>query len=87
MLTCFITISFHHKALHVVIELFPCLVRHVLMLVVSILHLHYPAAAQMDVLRIFLETSMGSRHSFPVSCLWRTSACVSFSAVSYLNDC
>jgi hypothetical protein len=25
----------------------------VLMLVVSILHLHYPAAAQMDALRIF----------------------------------
>jgi hypothetical protein len=37
----------------------------VLMLVVSILHLHYPAAAQMDVLRIFLETSMGFRRSFP----------------------
>jgi hypothetical protein len=29
-----------------------------------ILHLHYPTAAQMDVLRISLEISMGSRRSF-----------------------
>jgi hypothetical protein len=36
----------------------------VLMLVVSILHLHYPVAAQMDALRISLESSMGSRRSF-----------------------
>jgi hypothetical protein len=36
----------------------------VLMLVVSILHQHYPAAAQMDTLRISLEISMGSRRSF-----------------------
>jgi hypothetical protein len=36
----------------------------VLMLVVSILHLHYSAAAQMDILRISLEISMGSRRSF-----------------------
>jgi hypothetical protein len=48
MLTCVTTISFHHKALHVVIELLPCCVRHVLMLVVSILHLHYSAATQTD---------------------------------------
>jgi hypothetical protein len=33
------------------------------MLVVPLLHLHYPAAAQMDVLRISLEISMGSRRS------------------------
>jgi hypothetical protein len=36
----------------------------VLMLVVSILHLHYLAAAQMDALRISLENSMSSRRSF-----------------------
>jgi hypothetical protein len=36
----------------------------VLMRVVSILHLHNPAAAQMDVLRISLENSMSSRRSF-----------------------
>jgi hypothetical protein len=36
----------------------------VLMLVVSILHLHYPAAAQMDALRISLENSMSYRRSF-----------------------
>jgi hypothetical protein len=36
----------------------------VLMLVVSILHLHYPAAAQMDALRISLEISMSSRRLF-----------------------
>jgi hypothetical protein len=36
----------------------------VLMLVVSILHLHYPAAAQMDALRTTLESFMSSRRSF-----------------------
>jgi hypothetical protein len=36
----------------------------VLMLVVSILNLHYPAAAQMDTLRISLENSMSSRRLF-----------------------
>jgi hypothetical protein len=29
-----------------------------------ILHLHYPATAQMDALRISLEISMGYRRSF-----------------------
>jgi hypothetical protein len=37
----------------------------VLMLVVPLLHLHYPAAAQMDDLRIIMKSLMGSRHSFP----------------------
>jgi hypothetical protein len=36
----------------------------VLMLVVSILHLHDPTAAQMDALKISLENSMRSRRSF-----------------------
>jgi hypothetical protein len=36
----------------------------VLMLVVSILHLHYPTAAQMDILRISQESLMSSRRSF-----------------------
>jgi hypothetical protein len=36
----------------------------VLVLVVSILHLHYPAVAQMDALRISMENSMSSRRSF-----------------------
>jgi hypothetical protein len=36
----------------------------VLMLVVSILHLHYPAAAQLDALRISLESLMSFRRSF-----------------------
>jgi hypothetical protein len=61
MLTCYATSSFHHKALHVVIELFNCGVGHVLMLVVSILHLHNPVAAQTDALKTFLESSMVSR--------------------------
>jgi hypothetical protein len=57
------------------------------MLVVSILHLHYPAAAQMDVLRIFLDNSMSSRRSF-FSQLPAEDFCVCFlSAVSYSNDC
>jgi hypothetical protein len=34
------------------------------MLVVSILHLHYPAAAQMDASRISLDSLMSSRCSF-----------------------
>jgi hypothetical protein len=34
------------------------------MLVLSILHLHYPVATRMDALRISLENSMSSRHSF-----------------------
>jgi hypothetical protein len=50
-------------------------------------HLHYPVAAQMDSLRISMKSSMSSRPRSPVSCLWRTSACVYFSAVSYLNVC
>jgi uncharacterized membrane protein len=36
----------------------------VLMLVVSILHLHYPAAAQTDALRIILESLMSCRRLF-----------------------
>jgi hypothetical protein len=34
------------------------------MLVVSILHLHYPAAAETDALRTILESLMSSRRSF-----------------------
>jgi hypothetical protein len=64
MLTCLWTISFHRKALHVVIEIFPCWVRHVIMLVVYLLHLHYPAAAQMDALRVSMKSSMSSRRLF-----------------------
>jgi hypothetical protein len=58
----------------------------VLMLVVPLLHLHYPAAAQMDALRISLENLMSSRRSF--SCqLPVEDFCVCFlSAVSYSND-
>jgi hypothetical protein len=36
----------------------------VLMHVVSILHLHYPAAAQTDALRTTLESLMSSRRLF-----------------------
>jgi hypothetical protein len=59
----------------------------VLMLVVHLLHLHYPAAAQMGVLKTTMMSSMGSRCSFssqlPVEdfCVWF------FSVVSYSNDC
>jgi hypothetical protein len=58
----------------------------VLMLVVPLLHLHYPAAAQMDVLKTTMTSSMGSRRSFS-SQLPVEDFCVSFfSAVSYSND-
>jgi branched-subunit amino acid permease len=59
----------------------------VLMLVVPLLHLHYPAAVQMDALRISMKSSMSSRRSFSSQLLWRTFACVYFSAVSYSNGC
>jgi hypothetical protein len=59
----------------------------VLMLVISILHLHYPSAAQMDALRISLESLMSSRRSFS-SQLPMEDFCVCFiSAVSYSNGC
>jgi hypothetical protein len=57
------------------------------MLVVSILHLHYPADAQTDALRTTLESLMSSRRSFssqlPVEDLY---VCL-FSANSLSNDC
>jgi hypothetical protein len=87
MLTCFITISFHHKALHVVIELslveydmFSCLL-------LCILHLHYLAAAQMDALRISMKSSMSSRRSFPSQLPMEDFCVCFFSVVSYLNVC
>jgi hypothetical protein len=59
----------------------------VLTLVVSMLHLHYPATAQMDALRISLESLMSSRRSFS-SQLPVEDFCVRFfSAVSYSNGC
>jgi hypothetical protein len=48
------------------------------MLVVSVLHLHYPAATQMDALRISLESLMSSRRSFPSQLPVEASTCVSF---------
>jgi hypothetical protein len=59
----------------------------VLMLVVSISHLHYPTAAQMDALRIFLESSMGSRRLFSGQLPVEDFCMCFFSAVSYSNDC
>jgi hypothetical protein len=59
----------------------------VLMLVVSILHLHYPAATQMGVLRISLESLMSSRRSFSSHLLVEDFYVCFFSAVSYSNDC
>jgi hypothetical protein len=59
----------------------------VLILVVSILHVHYPAAAQMDALRISLESLMGSRRSFSSQLPVEDFYVCFFSAVSYSNDC
>jgi hypothetical protein len=58
----------------------------VLMLVVSILHLHYPAAAQMDILRISQESLMSSRHSFPSQLPVEDFYVCFFSVVSYWNN-
>jgi hypothetical protein len=56
------------------------------MLVVSILHLHYPAAAQMDALRISLKSLMSSRRSFSSQLPVEDFYMCFFSAVSYSND-
>jgi hypothetical protein len=57
------------------------------MLVVSILHLHYSAAAQMDALRISLECLMSSRRSFSSQLPVEDFYVYFFSVVSYSNDC
>jgi hypothetical protein len=59
----------------------------VLILVVSILHLHYPSAAQMNALRISLENSMISRRSFSSQLPVEDFCVCFFSAVSYSNGC
>jgi hypothetical protein len=59
----------------------------VLILVVSILHLHYPATAQMDALRISLESLMSSRRSFSSQLPVEDFYVCFFSVVSYSNDC
>jgi hypothetical protein len=57
------------------------------MLVVLLLHLHYPAAAQMDVLRTTMKGSMSSRRSFSNQLPVKDFCVCFFSAVSYSNDC
>jgi hypothetical protein len=59
----------------------------VLMLVVSILHLHYPVAAQMDALRISLETLMSFTRPFSSQLPAEDFYVCFFSAVSYSNSC
>jgi hypothetical protein len=59
----------------------------VLMLVISILHLHYPVAAQMDALRISLVSLMSSRRSFSSQLPVEDFCVCFFSVVSYSNDC
>jgi hypothetical protein len=58
-----------------------------LMLVVPLLHLHYPTATQMDVLRITMKNSMGSRRLFSSQLPVEDFCVCFFSAVSYSNDC
>jgi hypothetical protein len=59
----------------------------VLTLVVYVLHLHYPAAAQMGVLKTTMMSSMGSRRSFSSPLPVEDFYVCFFSAVSYSNDC
>jgi hypothetical protein len=59
----------------------------VLMLVVPLLHLHYPAAAQMDVLRTTMKNKMGSRRSFSSQLPVEDFCVCFFSAVSNSNVC
>jgi hypothetical protein len=58
----------------------------VLMLVVPLLHLHYPAAAQMGVLKTTMMSSMGSRRSFSSQLPMEDFCVCFFSVVSYSND-
>jgi hypothetical protein len=58
-----------------------------LMLIVPLLHLHYPAAAQMDALRISMKSSMSSRRSFSSQLPVEDFCVCFFSAVSYSNVC
>jgi hypothetical protein len=51
------------------------------------LHLHYPAAAQMDALRICMKSSMSSRRSFSSQLPVEDFCVCFFSTVSYSNDC
>jgi hypothetical protein len=57
------------------------------MLAVSTLHLHYPAAAHMDALRISLESSMSSSRSFSSQLPVEDFCVCFFSAASYSNGC
>jgi hypothetical protein len=59
----------------------------VLTLVIYLLHLHYPAAAQMGVLKTTMMSSMGSRRSFPSQLPVEDFCVCLFSVVSYSNDC
>jgi hypothetical protein len=59
----------------------------VLMLVVHLLHLHYPAVAQMGVLKTTMMSSMGSRRPFSSQLPVEDFYVCFFSAVSYSNDC
>jgi hypothetical protein len=59
----------------------------VLMLVVHLLHLHYPAAAQMGVLKTTVMSSMGSRRPFSSQLPVEDFYVCFFSVVSYSNDC
>jgi hypothetical protein len=56
------------------------------MLVVPLLHLHYPAAAQMGVLKTTMMSSMGSRRSFSSQLPMEDFCVCFFSVVSYSND-
>jgi hypothetical protein len=59
----------------------------VLMIVVSILHLHYLAVAQTDVLRTILESLMSSGRSFSSQLPVEDFYVYFFSAVGYSNVC
>jgi hypothetical protein len=59
----------------------------VLTLVVYLLHLHYPAAAQMGVLKTTMMSSMGSRRPFSSQLPVEDFYVCFFSAVSYSNEC
>jgi hypothetical protein len=59
----------------------------VLMLVVSILHLHYPAAAETNIMRTILESLMSSRRSFSCQLPVEDFYVYFYSAFSYSKVC
>jgi hypothetical protein len=68
--------AFHHKVMHVVIVFFLVEYGMCSYLLLFILHLHNPAIAQTDALKISLEKSMSSGRTLPQSAVCSGRPCL-----------